>query len=253
MINVLRSEATKLLTLRSTWIWAILLTGSLYGPAVLIGLFSVEGSEVNWAFALPGAMIFAMLSISFAASAVAGEFNDHMHAQAFLTQPRRSLWLSARALVVSGFLLLKYLIGVALVYVALLVTPRVTLLNEEALVILRDGVLFLVFSFIAMGLAALTRSRVAAMAIPLAWFLVIERLLGVAAAKSDAFVLLWLVSPGERVSQLTKYGKENAEFFSSGWNFAEVQPLAYNIGLIAAWIVVPLAIGLWVNAKRDVR
>ncbi|ARU45491.1 ABC transporter permease subunit [Corynebacterium silvaticum] len=249
MINALRSETTKLLTLRSTWVWAILLTGSLYGPAVLINLFSGEGSEFNWAFVLPGAMIFTMLSVSFASSGVAGEFNDRMHAQAFLTQPRRSLWLNARMLVVTGFLLINYLVGVALIYLVFLVLPLSRLLNEEATVILRDGVLFLVFSFIAMGLAVVTRSRVAAMALPLAWFLIIERLIDAAAAQFNAFVPLWLITPGERISQLTKYGKGYPE----GWNFAEVQPLAYNIGLIVVWIVVPLAMGLWVNSKRDVR
>lgn len=249
MINALRSETTKLLTLRSTWIWVILLTGSLYGPAVLINLFSSEGSEFTWEFVLPGAVIFAMLSVSFAASGTAGEFNDRMYAQAFLTQPRRSLWLNARILVVSGFLLINYLVGVALVYLVFLVMPLNRLLNEEAMVILRDGVLFLVFSFIAMGLAVVTRSRVAAMGIPLAWFLIIEQLIGVAASHLNAFVPLWLITPGERISQLAKYGKGYPE----GWNFAEVQPLAYNIGLIVVWIVVPLAMGLWVNSKRDVR
>ncbi|AER68424.1 ABC transporter permease [Corynebacterium pseudotuberculosis] len=253
MINALRSEITKLLTLRSTWVWAILLTGSLYGPVVLIGLFSGEASDYDWGFALPGAMIFVMLAVSFSASAMAGEFNDRMHAQAFLTQPRRSLWFNARTLVISGFLLINYLVGVGLIYLVFLVFPKITLVNEKTVLILVDGVLFLVFSFIAIGVAALTRNRVAAMAVPLAWFLAIERLITVAASQIAAFMPLWLVTAGERVSQLAKYRKDNAEFSSIGWDFMDVQPLGYNIGIIVAWTVVSLLLGLWINAKRDVR
>ena len=45
VLSALKSELLRLLTLRSTLVYAILLTGSLYGPAVLVVLF-------NWVMAL---------------------------------------------------------------------------------------------------------------------------------------------------------------------------------------------------------
>lgn len=68
--NALRSEWTKMASLRSTWIFAVLLAGSVVGPVVLIGLFMGEATSVDWSRLLVGSGIFSMIAVAFAGSSV---------------------------------------------------------------------------------------------------------------------------------------------------------------------------------------
>ncbi|MGO1948582.1 MAG: hypothetical protein ACTH1D_03060 [Mycobacteriaceae bacterium] len=59
LINSLRSETTKLLSMRSTIVYAVLLAGSLFGPVTLVMWFSNESNPVaSWSTLSSGAMIF---------------------------------------------------------------------------------------------------------------------------------------------------------------------------------------------------
>ena len=94
--NALRSEWTKLASLRGTWVYVVLLVGSIAGPMAAFSMAADAGATADWELLLLGTVIFNMIVIAFGGSTLAGEYNDQMNAHAFLTQDRRSLWLSAR-------------------------------------------------------------------------------------------------------------------------------------------------------------
>lgn len=256
-INAIRSEWTKVSTLRSTWVTAILLVGSLAGPVFLMGLFSQPGSEINNEMLTIGSMIFLLIAIAFAGSTVAGEYNDHMHAHAFLSQDRRSLWLIARTLVVLAFLLVTAAIGIGLASVIALVMPNFTYVGGPLEPIWRLGLSVVIFALIAIAISVLTRSRVAAVAIPLVWIVVVENLLGLAAYSTKVARFVWFLAPFERISQVT--GGSPGVFgvpmpvMREGWEAGALQPMWFNVAVLVLWIALTFAASLWSNARRDVK
>ena len=114
LTNALRSETTKLLSLRSTLVYTILMAGSLFGTATLIVLFS-SGDPVtmDWAKLGYGYQIFQLIAVVFAAT-TAGDIRNHLHAQAFLTQRGRWQWVGAKIIVTMVFVAASYLVGTAL-------------------------------------------------------------------------------------------------------------------------------------------
>ncbi|MDN6387835.1 MAG: ABC transporter permease, partial [Corynebacterium sp.] len=97
LLNALRSETTKVLSMRSSVVYTILMVGSLSAPVALFMIFADAPDQVvDWALLSAGAMIFQIVAIIFAAATTAGDIRNHMHAQAFLTQSDRSLWILAK-------------------------------------------------------------------------------------------------------------------------------------------------------------
>ena len=81
MFKAISSEITKLLSLRSTWIYVILFTGSIYGPTTLYMLFNDSPQiDADWPDLLIGGMIFLMIACVFGASTTGGDINNHMTA-----------------------------------------------------------------------------------------------------------------------------------------------------------------------------
>ena len=63
-MNVVRSEIAKLTSLRSTWVYAILLVGSIAGPVVLMGLFASDSTtDFYWNDLLIAGDLFQMHAI----------------------------------------------------------------------------------------------------------------------------------------------------------------------------------------------
>ncbi|MGP5931021.1 ABC transporter permease [Corynebacterium glyciniphilum] len=245
LINALRSETTKLLSMRSTLVYAILLTGALYGPVVLATLFSSETPTFEWADLMNGAMIFIMVAIVFAASTTAGDIRNHMHAQAFLTQQGRTTWVTAKLLVTLVFMLVTYAVGVALtVGAAAAFGARLSLDFGGAFTpvwgYLLGGV---AFPLMAVGLACILRSPVVSVAVPTVWFLLIDGMIGETATHIEAFRPLAAIAPGERLSQLaTGYDRVGLGLDS-----------AACVAILVGWVVVVAGIGLWRNQRADVR
>lgn len=180
-----------------------------------------------------------------------------MHAQAYLSQNNRHLWLGARQVLNLVFLLGVAAIGALLACASTLVLPDLTYSNEGFAAIGSFALNIIVFGLIAMAIAALTRSRVAAVAIPLVWLMVIEQLLTLAAAASKVALPFWLAAPNARIRQL---GGASADFMSAGnptppvgWEAGMTQPTWFNILVIIAWIVVSVVAAIWINSKRDVK
>lgn len=246
MFKAISSEVTKLLSLRSTWIYVILFTGSLYGPVTLYMLFSdAEGFDANWPDLLIGGMIFLMISIIFGASTTGGDISNRMTAHAFLTQKGRSAWLLARALVAAVFVELNYILGLALSWVVVTVFPVGNFTGEDQLLMWGYAVAAPAFAVMAVGIAALLRNRVGAIALPLVWMLVVEGLLYAAGDKISFLKTLYNLSPGSRVQDMQTwiYAQDHTDMVSPGFGFA----------VMIAWMVALLVLGLYSNKTRDVK
>lgn len=246
MFKAISSETTKLFTLRSTWIYVILFTGSLYGPVTLYMLFSdAERFDANWPDLLIGGMIFLMISIIFGASTTGGDISNRMTAHAFLTQKGRSAWLLARALVAAVFVELNYILGLALSWVVVTVFPAGHFTGEDQLLMWGYAVAAPAFAVMAVGIAALLRNRVGAIALPLVWMLVVEGLLYAGSEKIPFLKTLYHLSPGSRVQDMQAwiYTPDHSDMVSPGFGFA----------VMVAWMVALLALGLYSNKVRDVK
>ncbi|MEJ6547936.1 ABC transporter permease [Corynebacterium sp. USCH3] len=242
LLNAVRSETTKLFSMRSTAVYAILLTGALYGPVTLMGLFG-DSPGFDWSTITFGYQIFLLVAVVFAAATTAGDIRNHMHAQAFLTQRGRWEWVAAKMLTTAVFIAVLYLIGTALsVGVAAVLGSGMDLGTGLSMfyVPLIGSVLF---SAMTVGLACIIRSQVAAVAVPVAWVLLIDSMLGFAAEQVEAFRPLAAIAPVQRQDQLMN----GADPLGLGLSSA----VCYLI--ILGWFMVLAAVGLWRNARADVR
>lgn len=180
MLSAMKSELMRLLTLRSTLIYAILLTGSLYGPPVLVVALNSNEGTTTYTGADIGqfVMIFIIVAIVFAGASTAGEIRRGSLGVTFLTQ--RSRWMSylARGVVACLFVALNFFVGIALALGVFKVGSTPVDLSGGGWEYLGLNLLAaLSFVAITIGLAALTRSTSAAISLPLAWLLFVESLL----------------------------------------------------------------------------
>ncbi|MDN6353093.1 MAG: ABC transporter permease [Corynebacterium sp.] len=244
LTNALRSETTKLLSLRSTLVYTILMAGSLFGTATLIVLFSPgDPVTMDWAKLGYGYQIFQLIAVVFAAATTAGDIRNHLHAQAFLTQRGRWQWVGAKIIVTMVFVAASYLVGTALSLgiSAALGAELILGAGETAFYVPLIG--SMVFAAVSVGLACVIRSEVGAVAVPVAWMLLIDGMLGMAAESMEIFRPLAMIAPGQRQEQLI-----------SGFD-----PLDLGLStaacyvIILGWLVVASGVGLWRNRRSDVR
>lgn len=244
LAQALRSETTKLFSLRSTLVYAILLAGSLFGPVTLMVLFSSEDQAVlEWSKIGFGYQIFQLIAVIFAAATTAGDIRNYMHAQAFLTQRGRWQWVGAKIIVTSVFVAVLYLLGTVLSLGAGAALGADLVLSGGQTAIYVPLIGSVAFAAVAVGLACVIRSQVGAVAVPVAWMLLIDGLLGEAAETMEVFRPLAMIAPGQRQEQLIS-GTDPLEL--------GLTTLACY-AIIVGWFVVASAVGLWRNQRADVR
>jgi ABC-2 type transport system permease protein len=242
LLHALRSETTKLFSMRSTVVYAILLTGSLFGPVTLMGLFG-DRPDFDWSTITFGYQIFLLIAVVFAAATTAGDIRNHMHAQAFLTQGGRWGWVAAKMLTTAVFIAVLYLVGTALSLGVAAVLGSGTDLSTGLSMFYVPLIGSVIFSAMTVGLACVIRSQVAAVAVPVAWVLLIDSMLGFAAEQIEAFRPLAAIAPVQRQDQL----------------ISGADPLGLGIStvvcylIIVAWFLVLAGLGLWRNSSSDVR
>lgn len=244
LLNAIKSETTKLKTLTSTWIYFILLGGSIGGPVFLFLILSENKSEVGFSTLLMGGMITQMIGVIFGASTTAGEIATKMNAQAFLTQHSRWNWLSARAIVASLFLFLTTAIAVALTALMVAIWPGANFVAKEWPFFWIFLLGIPAFTLLAVGLAALLRSRVAAVGLPLVWMLVVEPLVintgGKALGKLPKFL------PARTMDDLQTWYRLPA-------HFPDMNTPVFSISVLAVWVIAFLVLGFLRNTRSDVR
>lgn len=242
LTNALRAETTKLFSLRSTLVYAVLLTGSLYGPVTLLTLFG-DSPELDWATVLTGVQIFQLVAVIFAAATTAGDIRNHMHAQAFLTQAGRWQWAAAKAVVTAVFTAVTFVLGTVLAIGIGAVLGGGLSLGSGTHIPVVCLVATVLFAAMTVGLACVIRSQVASVAVPVAWMLIIDGMIGLAAESIDLFRPLAAIAPVQRMNQLISGEDPLGLGLSSA--------VCYLV--IVGWFVALTAAGLWRNHRTDVR
>ncbi|WP_237559636.1 ABC transporter permease [Corynebacterium neomassiliense] len=242
-LNPLRAEITKLFSVRSSAVYAILLTGSLYGPVTLVALLSEGSPDLDWSTLLTGLPIFQLIAVIFASSGTAGDIRNHMHAQAFLTQHGRWQWVIAKVTVTAVFTAVTYAVGTALAVGIGGVLGGHLVLGTGVHMVTVGLVTSVLFAAMCVGLACILRGQVASVAVPVAWMLVIDGMLGMAAGSIDLFRPLAAVAPVQRMNQLMG----GSDPLDLGLSTA----VCYLV--IVGWFVVLTGAGLWRDRRTDVR
>lgn len=236
LIYAIRSETRKVLTLRSSLVFAIVLTGSIYGPIFLVGLAEDQTRPVDWGTLLIGGSIFNLLGLIFAAASTGAQLSSGMQANAFLTQTRRSLWLIARLIVVVVFLVVTFLIGAILSLVVAAIMPKLEFDLGSPAGIFVNFIVFIGLGLLGAGLAVVFNSRVLAIALPFVWMYVVENLVTVAAFSIPGLERMpeWLL------------GKAIGDVYQG------IDPGHASL-VIALWAAVAIIGGFIMNQRRDVK
>ncbi len=185
MWPVIRSELRKIATVRGPWL--LLAAGPLLVLAGVTGLVQSGGNVHDPAVqnqALAHVGLAALLTLVFGILAVAGEYRHRTITDAYLSFPRRGRVVAAKLAV---YALVGAAAGLVCVLVALAATAAwwaakggaVHLSTAETWRVLGGGVAVnIAFAAIGVGLGALIRNLVAAVAAALAWIALIEGITG---------------------------------------------------------------------------
>ena len=248
-LNAVKSETTKLLTLRSTLVYFILLGGSIGGPVFLYLLLSDTPLKVDFADVGIGGPIALMICLIFGAATAAGEISTKMHAQAFLTQQSRWNWLAARGVVASFFVLFTLALAMALTVLMIVIWPGATFVGEQNNTVWSLLIGGQAFTLLAMGTAALLRSRVASIGVPLVWMLVVEPLISLGGGSFSVLQKVSEVMPAGTITEIQRY----YTFQADGVLMEGAHTPAFYLTVLAVWVVVLLILGFFRNSRTDVR
>ena len=180
MIAAFRAELRRLISLRSTGVYAVMLLGCFFGPIIIMAAVydaeyqgPIDASDIGKCIS-----IFHVLAIIFSGAYAATEIRSGSTAIAFLTQTSRYLSLVAHYVVEGVFLVCAFAIGIPLALLAGMLYPDGLEIGVGALPYwgLYLGIV-LVWSSMATSIAVITRSVAAAVATPITWMLLIEQLL----------------------------------------------------------------------------
>lgn len=247
--NAVKSESTKLLTLRSTLAYFILLGGAIGGPVFLYLALSDQNENIDFSIVGSGGKIALMICVIFGASSTAGEIDTKMHAQAFLTQNSRWNWLAARGVAGTIFVVFTLALALALTTLMVVIWPGARFSPERPETIWTLLVGAAAFTLIAMGLAAVLRSRVAAVGLPLVWMLVVEPLILTGGQRFAVLQKIYDVMPSHAVDDMQMW------FISKdlGIPMEGLHAPGFYLAVLAAWVVAMLVLGFYRNARADVR
>lgn len=245
MLSALKAETLRLLTLRSTLVYAILLTGALYGPPVLVVLLGEGNSTYTASDIGQFAMIFMIVAIVFAGSSTAGEIRRGSLGVTFLSQRHRWVSYFARLIVAAVYISVLYVIGLILAWGVFVAGSDTVDLSDGGWAYLGLVLVqILSFVFITSGIAALTRSTAAAIALPLAWLLLIESLLASVPIKAFENIAQW--TPLQNWSFLLgkTYEPASSAFITHG--------VLAAAGAVTVVTLVFIAGGCLAHIKRDI-
>ena len=253
MIHALKAEITKLTSIRSTWVYLVLLVGSIAGPITLMSVIPQDGGvELGWSELAIGQSIFMIIALIFAASSVAGDIGHHMVAHSFLTQRNRSQWIVAKLLVIVGVLEVALFVGLAASFVVAQVVPQVNWNGGDGFSILVAALSLPAYALMAAGVAAITRSKLAGSGLLIALFLVVEPLVQMGASRAPWVETVYKLLPGGRASDLVTWHNLKG----MGVNMAD-HPMITGpelaVSVIAVWTVALVVAGLVSNQTRDVK
>lgn len=244
MFAALKSELIRILSLRSSLIYAILLTGTFYGPMTLLVVFFA--SEVNAPIGISelfiGSMFFLPIAVIFGAASTASEIRHGSTALSFLVQRHR--WTSFVARVVANwlFIAINYVVGLGLAIGVSNFNPAGLELGDKFLPmagLMLGSALF--WNAIGVATGFIFRGVAMAVTLPLLWITVAETMMGVLPVKFFAELATW-----------APYGLTTSQL--PGWIIGN-EPLhspAQMFGVLAAILAAFIAAGWALHTRRDV-
>lgn len=179
MTPAIRAETRRILSLRSTMVFAALLIACCFGPIIVMGVVHdpeyrgpIDAGDLGKCVS-----IFHVLAIVFAGTHTATEIRSGSTAISFLTQRSRWFSLAAQHLTESVFLVVAYVIGMSGAVLAALLYP-------DGLDMATRGwsylgiylVVVLLWASMGASIAVISRSVATAVAVPITWMLLVEQL-----------------------------------------------------------------------------
>lgn len=231
--HALAGEFTRLAGLRSTYIYAILLTGAIFGPIVLQTYLS--GVESGTLFV--GIDFFLFVAIIFAAADSAGAISGRNIAYGYLTRQGRWTGYATRFLAQLAFSLAMLAVGTAVAWI-IFATGGVEIVDAAQTV----GVviaLAVAWTAIGSGIGMLIPVTAAAVAAPLVWIALIEGILP-------------MLPFGDFMNNIERFlpwisGRQLLGFMDLGVSNAQ----AWIV--LGTWTAVIAAVGIVTATRRDVR
>jgi ABC-2 type transport system permease protein len=243
--RILRSEAIKLFSLRSTW-WSIAITAVLsVGISLLMAIASADfPSDFPSIMAITAPIQFTMLLAGIlGAIAVTGEYSTGMIRSTLTAVPRRGDVLAAKAIVVGGFLAVAsaVIFAAAIAATTAMLTPAIDWSDpSQSLVPLAYGVLSMtVFALIGVSFGFVLRNGAGAIAATVGLLFVMPIVLSLFAMFGPAW---------EWVADLARYLPTNAAQTLTVPGATETVPALIAL---AAWVVVGTVSAWTVLRVRD--
>lgn len=251
-MNAFKAELTKLTSLRSTWVYVILMFGAIVGPITLMAFIPSDGpKEFDWENIAIGEIIFLLIAMIFASSSISNDLSNRMVAHSFLTQRKRSHWLIAKFVLIVLVIEVMLAIGIALSYLVLQVAPDVDFTGGDTYGLWLMAWTLPAYSLMAAGITAIFRSKLMGVGVMIALMLIIEPLVMAAVGKAAWLKNVYLILPGSRSGDL------------SSWHFMESMGADPSTELMASpgvattviivWTLALIAGGLFANQTRDVK
>ncbi|OZD30865.1 ABC transporter permease [Rhodococcus sp. 06-1477-1B] len=243
--HLLRSEAIKILTLRSTW-WSLGVTAALsVGISLLIALATRDMSGMM----LPTNVILAPTQFTMlvagilGAIVVTGEYSTGMIRSTLTAEPRRGAVLLAKAIVVALTMMLTTVViyTVAILLTAPLLSTSIDWATPaDSIVPLALGVVSMAgFTLMGVGFGFLIRSGAGAIAVTVGVLFVLPIMLSLFSIAGPDW--MWVV-------ESAKYLPVNA---ASSLTQAGAQDLLEPALTMAGWVVGPLLLGWIALRSRD--
>lgn len=247
MTQLIKTELLKLATIRT---FKGLIAGSvaftlLRFAMVVSSAGKIESSPLGTAASTQSLMLAAgsgtILFLVVGVLIVVTEYRHGTIGLTFLATPRRGMVVAAKV-VTAAIVALAYLLAVSVLVLGLIValfrSRNIPLdaINGELLALMGGVVVGMpLYAVMGVGLGALIRHHVAALMIPLAWFLIVETLLP---SFGLTPILTWL--PGGATAALARS------------NVPGLLPMWGGALLLVFYAAATSALGGWILARRDV-
>lgn len=249
-LHLLRSEWTKLVTLRSTW-WSVGIVAFLtiaLSTLMALSLQNYEG-DLSPVVAVTASLQFSMLMAGvMGAISITGEYSTGMVRSTFTAAPKRAAVVFAKAIVLSAFMILVGIVifGVSTLIVSPLLDPGIDFGSfEYTWLPLIWAVLSLTFfAIIGLSFGFIIRNGAGAIALTVALIFVLPMILG--------GIFTYNTDPAwDWVRDLMEYlPMRIAAILTTPEEIGDVN-LQAALSMIA-WIVVGITASVWAVRNRDV-
>ena len=257
ILRAIRSEWTKIWSLRSTWLTSFLIVAItvLFSAGVTIGFGRIEGYEDMARYNITVGATFGQIVVAvLAALVITGEYSSGQIRSSLAAVPHRGRLLWAKALVTS---VVAFLLGSLSIFLSWAISAPFLGEHAGSLTdshylgfIWGTGLAYAGIALMTLGLGFLLRSTAGSITVVTVLLFVINLPLQIMAQKWE-----WAGKVMGVLPNMVSTAVSDPFQLSQQWGSADEPTLFLEHGqavlVFAAWAVVPLLIGWFVFAKRD--